>query len=112
MSFSTHEEIIEIYIKKINLESVQEVNDQNSFNIIKIAYKDFRDEKLPFDDFVTLGEYLFGRLSPKNKSSEFGLLLLEIAELGDEIRLDDHYESRIDGVKWTLIKLDKYFQNH
>jgi len=111
MSFDTHEEIIEIYLKKVNLKSVGELNDQNSFNIIKTAYKDFRDEKLPFDDFSTLGEYLFNKLSSNTvKSSNFGLILLEIAELSDYIRIWNNND--LINLTSSLINIDEYFKNH
>lgn len=113
MSFTTQKKLIKIYLPKVGLKSTDEINDQNSFLIIKTGYQDFKNEKLSFDDFSTLGGYLFNHLSPgMAKSLEFGSLLLEIAELSDEIRNGDNYESKLDGVKWTLIKIDKYFENH
>lgn len=114
MIFNTHQEIIQKYLAKIELNSVEEINSQNSFQIIKTAYQDFQNEELSFDDFSTLGEYLFNHPNI-NKSSEFGLILLEIAELSEQIRKYDNedsksYESRLNGVKETLIKLDQYFK--
>lgn len=114
MTFDTHQEIIQKYIEKICLKSIEEINNQNSFQIIKTAYQDFQNEKLSFDDFSTLGEYIFNH-SNINKTSEFGLILLEIAELGEQIRKyndenSENYESKLDGVKETLIKLDQYFK--
>lgn len=114
MTFDTHQEIIQKYTEKTGLKSIKEINNQNSFQIIKIAYQDFQNEELSFDDFSTLGEYLFN-YSNVNKSSEFGLILLEIGELGEQIRKynnedDKNYESKLNGVKETLIKLDQYFK--
>lgn len=112
MSFITHEEIIEIYLKKINLKSIEELNDQNSFNIIKIAYQDFRDEKLSFDDFSTLGEYLFNKLSSgMTRSSSYGSILLEIAELSDFIRIWNPNDNFIN-LTSALTSIDEYFRNH
>lgn len=112
MSFITHEEIIEIYLKKFNLKSIEKLNDQNSFNIIKTAYQDFRDEKLPFDDFSTLGEYLFNKLSSgMARSSSFGSILLEIAELSDCIRIWDQDDNLIN-LTSALLNIDRYFKNH
>jgi len=111
MSFVTHEEIIEIYLKKVNLKSIKELNDQNSFNIIKIGYQDFRDGKIPFDDFSTLGEYLFNNLSSgMARSSSFGLILLEIAELSDYIRIWE--DNNLINLTSALISIDEYFKNH
>jgi hypothetical protein len=75
MSFSTQKELVKIYLPKIGLKSTDEINDQNSFWIIKSGYQDFRDEKLSFDDFSTLGGYLFNNLkSSMARSLEFGSL--------------------------------------
>ena len=114
MTIDTHQEIIQKYINKIGLRSVEEINNQNSFQIVKTAYQDFQNEELSFDDFSTLGEYLFN-YSNVNKSSEFGLILLEIGELGEQIRKYndqdcENYQSKLNGVKETLIKLDQYFK--
>ena len=114
MTFDTHQEIIQKYIAKTELKSLEEINNQNSFQIIKTAYQDFKNEELPFDDFSTLGEYLFNHPTT-HKSLEFGSILLEIAELREQIRKYNNedsksYESRLNGVKETLIKLDQYFK--
>lgn len=115
MTFITHQEIIQKYIIKVGLKSVEEINNQNSFEMIKIAYQDFQNEELSFDDFSTLGEGLFNHPNI-NRSSEFGLILLEIGELGQQIRKYNNedsksYESKLNGVKETLIKLEQYFNN-
>lgn len=100
------EKIIKKYLSKVGLKSLEEIDDQNSFWIIKSAYKDFKEKKLSFEDFSTLGGFLFNNLkSTMAKSLEFGLLLLEIAELSDEIKIGNNTEE-------SLINIDKYFENH
>lgn len=112
MSFATHEEVVKIYLKKVNLKSIEELNDQNIVKIIKIAYKDFRDEMLPFDDFSTLGEFLFYKLSSgMARSLNFGPILLEIAELSDFIRVGDFKEG-LTNLTSSLISIDEYFKNN
>lgn len=99
MSFDTHEQIIKDYLTKFDINSVENLNNQNSFLIIKAAYQDFKNEKISFDDFSTLGEFLFNKLNPILKSSELGTVLLEIAELSDFVRSDNDFSNLTNSLK-------------
>ena len=106
MVFDIHEQVAEPYFSKFGINSVGDLNDQNSFLIIKSAYQDFRNEKLSFDDFSTLGEFLFNKLNPNSKSSSLGSVLLEIAELSDFVREDKDFVNLTGALK----KLQSYFK--
>ena len=105
MPFITHKKIAKKYILKIGLKSIDQIDDQNSFWIIKTAYYDFKKETLSFDDFSTLGEFLFNKLTNKNKPFEFGNILLIITELSDNIR-------NTSSINDDLKRIDRYFSQY
>lgn len=106
MVFDTHEQVAKPYFSKFEIDSASDLNDQNSFLIIKSAYQDFINEELSFDDFSTLGEFLFSKLNPNSKSSSLGSILLEIAELSDFVREDKDFVNLTGALK----KFQTYFK--
>jgi len=106
MVFDIHERISKPYFIKFGINLVDDLNDRNSFLIMKSAYQDFRNEKLSFDDFSTLGEFLFNKLNPNSKSSSLGSVLLEIAELSDFVREDKDFLNLTGALK----KIQFYFK--
>jgi hypothetical protein len=95
------------YLNKLGLELMEDMSGDNVWRLIKLVFDDFKDGVLGFDDFCSIGNCLFGRLSPELKSSRLGSLLMDIWELSFYVRQSDS-EPRYREVGEMLVRIEEY----
>ncbi|MDD4026914.1 MAG: hypothetical protein PHO75_01830 [Candidatus Shapirobacteria bacterium] len=105
------DKVFNLYLEKGKVKSIDELNDINTFFIIKSCHNDFKIGSLSLDDFSSIGGYLFGKLKTISKSSPLGSVLLDIGELSFYIRISES-KSKFSEIGNFLSKIDEYFENH
>ena len=105
------DKVFNLYLEKFNVKSIDELNDINTFFIIKSCYNDFKIGSLSLDDFSGIGGYLFSKLKPTSKSSKLGSVLLDVGKLSFYIRISES-KPKFSEIGNFLSNIDEYFKNH
>jgi len=105
------DKVFNLYLEKFNVKSIDELNDVNTFFVIKSCHNDFKIGSLSLDDFSSIGGYFFGKLKPTSKASPLGSILLDIGELSFYIRVSES-KSKFSEISNFLSSIDEYFKNH
>lgn len=92
------------YLKLIECESEEKLDDTKIENVLKLAFKEFKENKLTLDNFCLLGEYLFYKL--KEQSSKFASTLLDCSELNYYIQIRDNDSDEFSSV---MKRIEGYF---
>lgn len=104
------EEKLNLYFKRLNLNSENELDDVKIELIFAMSFKDFKIGKLSLDDFSSIGGFLFNELSSGTmRSSRFGSVLSDTSELNYYIR-SNISETSIKELGYLLISIEKYFK--
>lgn len=103
-------DIFNSYLKKLNLNSENELDDVKTELIFAMAFKDFKIGKISLDNFSEISGCLFHKLKRgMMQSSHFGSVLLNASELNFYIRNFDS-DTSIKNFTDFMTDVENYFK--
>lgn len=94
----------QVYLKKCECEKEENFTDVKVEELVKIAFKEFKNNELSLGSFCLLGEYLFYKI--KEQSNKFASVLLDCSEINYYLQIQDNDSDEFNTV---MERIEKYF---